>query len=124
MLSDNATVLLAGIDSDLLVLRSAVLATVGIWSLRVRTTEQARQVIGMVPFEMAILCYTWDEVDQQRLIGILAEHAPNVRTLQLKPGDDCSATNFLRKVRETLAAPASGMHAILELSPRITRMVR
>jgi len=46
----------AGADADLLVLRSAMLATVGIWSLRVRSVEHAIQVIGLVPFEMTILC--------------------------------------------------------------------
>src|SRR5271157_3289155 len=105
MSPDNITALLTGSDPDLLILRSSVLATVGIWSLRVRTIDQARQVIGLVPFDLAILCYTWESAEQEELIELVTTHKFDIRVLQLGPGDDCSATNFLRKVRETITAP-------------------
>jgi hypothetical protein len=118
LLNDNAIVLLAGADPDLLVLRSAMLATVGIWSLRVRSVEHAIQVIDLVPFEMTILCYTWDAEDRQRLIAIPGDKS-GIATLQLSPGDDCSATYFFRgPVRPLRLIPTKSIPFWNPLGPR------
>jgi hypothetical protein len=114
MLPDGTIVLLAGSDPDLLMLRSAVLAAAGIWSMRVRTVDQAVQVAGFVPFDLAITCYTWDEDDQHRLAGVLAGQNLPVRMLHLTPGDDCSGTCFMRKVAGALAQSPREARAILE----------
>lgn len=106
MPSDYAIVLLAGVDPDLLLLRSAVLAAAGVWSLRVRNAEQAIQVLGLVPCDLAIICYTLDDADQQRLVSVLQSRYRGVRFLHVASGDDCSGTGFLRKVEEALGTPA------------------
>ena len=105
MQPENPIVLLAGSDPDLLVLRSSVLAAAGIWSLRVRTADQAFQVVGMVPFDLAIICYTLDQADKHRLCAILAGQNSPIKVILVAPGDDCSGTNFLRRVEEALAGP-------------------
>ena len=79
MLPDSATVLLAGGDPDLLLLRSAMLATVGIWNLRARNANQAIQVLGFVPCELVILCYTLDGADQQQVIEAMQNPGPLLR---------------------------------------------
>jgi hypothetical protein len=58
MPSDYPTVLLAGRDPDLLLLRSAMLASAGMWSVRVRNGVQAAQVLEFVDCGIAVLCYT------------------------------------------------------------------
>ena len=124
MLPENPIVLLAGSDPDLLVLRSSVLAAAGIWSLRVRNADQAFQVLGIVPFDLAVLCYTLDQADQQRLAGILDSQKSAMRVLHINPGDDCSATSFLRRVEQALAETPGQTPMIVE--PRLTqsRMLR
>ena len=118
LLDDNANVLLAGADPDLLVLRSAMLATVGTWSLHVGSVEQAIQVIALVPFEMTILWYTWDEEDRQRLIAILGDKS-GITTLQLSPGDDCSPRiSFERSVGPLRLIPTKSIPFWNPLGPR------
>ncbi|HVP55092.1 MAG TPA: hypothetical protein VMU45_08865 [Candidatus Eisenbacteria bacterium] len=124
MPSDSATVLLAGNDPDLLLLRSAVLAAAGIWSLRVRNAEQAIQVLGLVPFDLVVICYTLDEEDQDMLISAVESWHASVKLLRLAAGDDCSGTGLLRKVEEALQSPAPVPHTILEPSHSHSRMLR
>jgi len=124
MPSDYSTVLLAGGDPDLLLLRSAVLAAAGVWSLRVRNAEQAIQVLGLVPCELAIICYTLDEADRQQLTSALEGRNSGVRVLHLAAGDDCSGTGFLRKVQEALGLSAPVPHTIVEPPSAYSRMVR
>ncbi len=124
MLPDSATVLLAGSDPDLLLLRSAVLAAAGIWSLRVRTLDQAIQVIGLVPFDLAIVCYSWEAADREQLVQVLANHHISVQAICLAPGDDCSGTNLLRKVKDALATPALELAVIAESAIDSARMIR
>ena len=50
--------LLVGRDPDLLFLRSAVLASAGIWSLRVQNATQAMVALDKVSCDLAIVCYT------------------------------------------------------------------
>jgi len=47
-----------GRDPDLLFLRSAVLASAGIWSLRVQNATQAMVALDKVSCDLAIVCYT------------------------------------------------------------------
>ena len=124
VLPENPIVLLAGSDPDLLVLRSSVLAAAGIWSLRVRNADQAFQVLGIVPFDLAVLCYTLDQADQQRLAGILDSQKSAMRVLHINPGDDCSATSFLRRVEQALAEPSCPAPMNLESSPAQPGMIR
>ena len=124
MLPDYATVLLAGSDPDLLLLRSAVLAARGVWSLRVHNADQAIQVLGLVPCDLAIICYTLDEADQERLTSALESTHSGVRMLHLAAGDDCSGTGFLRKVEEALGTSAQVPHAIVEPARAFSRMIR
>ncbi len=124
MLPDSATVLLAGGDPDLLLLRSAMLAATGIWSLRVRNADQAIQVLGFVPCELVILCYTLDEADQQQVIKAVQDRGGSVKVLRVAPGDDCSGTGFLRKVEDAFETAASTPKPISEPPRSNSRMVR
>lgn len=124
MLPDYATVLLAGSDPDLLLLRSAVLAARGVWSLRVRNADQAIQVLGLVACDLVVICYTLDPADREQLVSALANRHTPVRFLQLAAGDDCSGTGFLRKVEEALGTSAPVPRAILEPPPAGLRMIR
>ena len=121
---DGATVLLAGTDSDLLLLRSSMLAAAGIWSLRVRTVDQAVQVLALVPVEMAILCYTLEADDVKLLTALLQKRHPAIKRLQLAAGDDCSSTGFLRKVAEALQSPATDSQPTAEEAPPRPSMLR
>ena len=124
MSSDSATVLLAGADPDLLLLRSAVLAAAGVWSLRVRNAHQAIQVLGIVPFDLAIVCYTLDAAEQELLTAALQAHRSGVKLMQLAAGDDCSGTAFMRKVERALASPPTLPQGFAEHLDGIARMVR
>jgi hypothetical protein len=102
MSSDYPTILLAGWDPDLLLLRSAVLASAGMWSVRVRDSEQAAQMLEFVDFSLAVLCYTLDENELQELTNLLLTRHKAIKVLQVAAGDDCCATGFLRKIDEAL----------------------
>jgi DNA-binding response OmpR family regulator len=60
MRTEHPVILLVGSDPDILFLRSAVLASSGIWSLRVRNAEQAIEVMGDVAFDAIVICYMLD----------------------------------------------------------------
>jgi len=105
-------------------LRSAVLATAGIWSLRVRTLDQAFQVIGLVPFNLAVICYTWDKADRQQLAESLSGGSLAVKSLCLAQGDDCSGTNLLIKVKEALRASVVEMAALVRHANDLPPMIR
>src|SRR5664279_5469734 len=66
MQSEDHVVLLVGSDPDVLFLRSAVLASAGIWSLRVRNAQQAIEVLGDVAFDAIVICYMLDQENQQQ----------------------------------------------------------
>ena len=102
MQPEHPVVLLVGSDTDALFLRSAVLVSAGIWSLRVHTAEQAIEVLGKVPCDLAAICYTLDEDNQQQLFSFLASSRLGIKLLWMVPGDDCSGTGFLRKVAAAL----------------------
>ena len=124
MPSDYAIVLLAGGDPDLLLLRSAVLAAAGVWSVRVRNAEQAIQVLGLVPCDLAIICYTVHEADRKQMVSALKNGHARVKLLLLASGDDCSGTGFLSKVAKALRTPAPVPRARLEPSTPGSRMIR
>lgn len=102
MQSEHQVVLLVGSDPDLLFLRSSVLASAGIWSLRVRSADQAIEVLGNVPCDMVIICYSLDNENQQHLLDFLLSWQSSLKVIWMVPGDDCSATGFLVKVEEAL----------------------
>ena len=54
-MSSEYPILLAGRDPDLLLLRSAMLASAGMWSVRVRNAAQVTQVLEFVHCDLAIL---------------------------------------------------------------------
>jgi hypothetical protein len=118
------TALLAGGDPDLLLLRSAMLASVGIWSVRVRNASQALQILDMVPCDLAVICYTFDQADEKRLLDALRYRHGAVKILHVVPGDDCSGSGFLHNVEEALNAPAALPNAALEPSQASSRMIR
>jgi hypothetical protein len=124
MAPDYRTILLAGRDPDLLLLRSAMLASAGIWSVRVCNAAQAEQVLEFVDCDLAILCYTLDETERQELTNVLLAHQKTVKVLSVAAGDDCCGTGFLRKVDEALSRPAAVPHAILEPRDLRSRMIR
>ena len=55
MRTEHPVILLVGSDPDILFLRSAVLASSGIWSLRVRNAEQAIGRLGATGVRTALL---------------------------------------------------------------------
>ena len=99
---EEPVILLIGSDPDVLFLRSTVLASAGIWSLRVRNAEQAIEVLGKVPCDLAVICYTLDDEEQQSLYSFLVRSRSSIELLWLVPGDDCSGTGFLMKVEDAL----------------------
>ena len=102
MQSEYPVILLVGSDPDVLSLRSAVLASAGIWSVRARNADQAIALLGKVACEVAVICYTLDDEDQMQLFSFLLSTHSEVKVLWLVPGDDCSGTGFLMKVEDAL----------------------
>ena len=124
MRSENQVILLVGSDPDILFLRSAVLASAGIWSLRVRNADQAIDILGRVACDLAIICYMLSEEDQQRLVSFLLLANSGLKVLWMLPGDDCSGTGFLMKVEDALERGTAMSPAIMEPSSTCSRMVR
>ena len=102
MSSDYPTILLAGRDPGLLLLRSAVLASTGLWSVRVRNAVQASQVLEFVSCDLAVIGYTLEENEKKRLTNALLGRHNATEVLQVAGGDDCCASGFLSKVEEPL----------------------
>ena len=102
MRTEHPVILLVGSDPDLLYLRSAVLASSGIWSLRVRNAEQAIAVLGDVAFDAIVLCYMLDQENQQQMLEFLLTAQSGIKALWMVPGDDCSGSGFLMKVEDAL----------------------
>ena len=102
MRSENPVILLVGSDPDVLSLRSAVLASAGMWSLRARNADQAIALLGKVACELAVICYTLDDENQLQLFSFLLRTHSEVKALWMVPGDDCSGTGFLMKVEDAL----------------------
>jgi DNA-binding NtrC family response regulator len=102
MPSEHPVILLVGSDPDVLILRAAVLASAGIWSLRVRNVDQAIEVLGTVPFDLVVICYMLDKQSQQQLMSFLLSAQAGIKVLWMVPGDDCSGTGFLVKVDDAL----------------------
>ena len=102
MRTEHPVILLVGSDPDLLFLRSAVLASSGIWSLRVRNAEQAVEVLGDVAFDAIVICYMLDQENQQQLLDFLLRAQSAIKVLWMVPGDDCSGAGFLMKVEDAL----------------------
>jgi DNA-binding NtrC family response regulator len=124
MSSGYPTILLAGSDPDLLLLRSAMLASTGMWSVRVRNRAQAEQVLEFVNCDLAILCYTLDDTEHQELTNVLLGRHKTVKVLSVAAGDDCSRSGFLCKVGEALRRPLAVSKAILGPSDFCSRMIR
>ena len=124
MSSNYPTILLAGRDPDLLLLRSAMLAAAGMWSVRVRNAGQATQVLQFVDCDLAVLCYSLDEIDREQLTTALRARPKTVRVLEVAAGDDCCGAGFLRKVEEALAGFPSMAHAMVEPRHPNSRMIR
>jgi len=102
MPSEHPLILLVGSDPDVLLLRSAVLASSGIWNLRVQTADQAVELLSRVPCDLVIICYTLDEKEQQQLLDFVLSNHSGAKALWMVPGDDCSGTGFLMKVEDAL----------------------
>lgn len=102
MRTEHPVVLLVGSDPDVSLLRSAVLASAGIWSLRVNTADQAIALLARVPCDLVLICYTLDDENQQQLSDFLLSTHSDAIALWIDPGDDCSGTGFLMKVEDGL----------------------
>ena len=102
MRTEHPVILLVGSDAYLSFRRSAVLASSGIWSLRVRNAEQAIEVLGDVAFDAVVICYMLDQENQQQLLEFLLRAQSGIKVLWMVPGDDCSGTGFLMKVEDAL----------------------
>ncbi len=102
MQSEHQIVLLVGGDPDVLFLRATLLASAGIWSVRVRNADQSIELLSKVPCDLIVISYTLDQEDQQRLADFLLSMQSGVKVLWMVPGDDCSGTDFLIKVEEAL----------------------
>jgi hypothetical protein len=124
MQPEHQVVLLVGSDPDVLFLRSAVLASAGIWSLRVRNADQAIEVLGRVACDLAVICYMLDEENQKRLLDFLLVADAGIKELWMVPGDDCSGTGFLMKVEDALEQSAHFPPVIREPMSASSRMVR
>jgi DNA-binding NtrC family response regulator len=124
MRSENQVILLVGSDPDVLFLRSAVLASAGVWSLRVRNADQAIEVLGRVACDLVVICYTLNKDDQHQLSRFLLIANSGLKVLWMVPGDDCSGTGFLMKVQDALGETTNFPSAIMEPSPVYSRMVR
>ena len=102
MPSEHPLILLVGSDPDVLFLRSAVLASCGIWSLRVQTADQAVELLARVACDLVIICYTLCDKEQHHLLDFLLRNHFGAKVLWMLPGDDCSGTGFLMKVEDAL----------------------
>jgi DNA-binding NtrC family response regulator len=102
MQSEHPVVLLVGSDPDVLGLRSVVLASAGIWSLRVQNADQAIAVLTKVACELVIICYRLDQQNQQQLLNFLLSSQSGAKSLWMLPSDDGSGTRFLMKVEDAL----------------------
>ena len=110
MRTQHPIVLLVGADPDVLFLRSVVLASAGIWSLRVNNADQAITTLHRVPCDLVLICYTLDDENQQQLSDFLLNTHSDAKALWIDPGDDCSGTGFLMKVEDGLD---DGLHTSL-----------
>jgi len=79
-----------------------VLASAGIWSMRVRNADQAIEVLGKVAFDMVVLCYMLDQANQEQLLDFLLKAQSGLKVLWMVPRDDCSGAGFLMKVEDAL----------------------
>lgn len=102
MRSENPVILLVGSQPDVLSLRSAVLASAGIWSLRVNNADQAIAVLRKVPCDMAVICYTLDQKNQLQILNFLLAEKSGINVLWMVPSYDRSGTGFLMKVEAAL----------------------
>ena len=102
MQSEHPIVLLVGGDPDVLFLRATLLASAGIWSMRVRNADQSIELLSKVPCDLVVICCPLDQENQQQLTGFLLSMQPGVKVLWMLLGDDCSGTDFLMKVEEAL----------------------
>jgi hypothetical protein len=100
--SEHPIVLLVGGDPDVLFLRATLLASAGIWSMRVRNADQSIELLSKVPCDLVVICCPLDQEKQQQLTGFLLSMQPGVKVLWMLPGDDCSGTDFLMKVEKAL----------------------
>ena len=100
MRSEDPVVLLVGSDPDVLSLRAAVLASAGIWSLRVRNADQAIALLEKVACDLVVVCYTLDDENQLQLFSFLLSTHSEAKVLWMVPGDDCSGSGFLMKVED------------------------
>ncbi len=60
------------------------------------------EVLGKVACDLAVICYSLDEENQQDLFSFLISTHSRMKLLWMVPGDDCSGTGFLTKVEEAL----------------------
>lgn len=102
MQSEHPVILLVGSDPDILFLRSAVLASAGIWSIRTQNADQAIEVMGKIQCDLVVICDMLDEENQQQLLSFLFRTHSAVRVLWMVPGDDCSGSGFLMTVEDAL----------------------
>ena len=102
MRSEHPVILLVGSQPDVLSLRSAVLASAGIWSLRVRNADQAIAVLRKVFCDMAVICYTLDQNNQLQILNFLLAAQSGTKALWMVPSDDHTGTGFLMKVEGAL----------------------
>jgi len=124
MQSEHQVILLVGSDPDVLFLRSAVLASAGIWSLRVRNADQAIEMLGSVACDLVVICYMLNKEDQHQLSRFLLIANSGLKALWMVPGDDCSGTGFLMKVEDALEETTHFPSAIMEPSPVYSPMIR
>lgn len=107
MQTEHSVILLVGSDPDILFLRSAAMASAGIWNLRARNADQAIEVLGNVSVAMVVICYLLDQANQQQPLSFLLRAYSGVKVLWMVPGDDCSVTGLLMKVEDTLGEPST-----------------
>jgi len=81
MQSEHPVILLVGSDPDILFLRSAVLASAGIWSIRTQNADQAIEVMGKIQCDLVVICDMLDEENQQQLLSFLFRTHSAVRVL-------------------------------------------
>ena len=118
MQSQHQAILLVGNDPEILLLRSAVLASAGICSLRVGSADQAVELLRKIPCALAVICYTLDRENQQELLDFVLNTRSRTKILCMIPGDDCSGTGFLRRVTDALQErdPIPNYYGVPELA--------